>query len=120
MDKEQLDEGERLLAAATPGTWEVVECGYNERHENRGNVEIHVDHKARVARQRISEIADLGCPCSRCSHSVAPTDAEAHAIVWLRNNAEALIAAARERDALRAEVERCPHTCQFCQESPAL
>jgi hypothetical protein len=90
-----LDIGRRLLAGATPGPWQW-------RYES-GSIGLwgkdgpgSPDH---VLTPHVCEACEKsGESCLR------PHETDEVLIVWLRNNAEALLAAAEERDRLREAV----------------
>jgi hypothetical protein len=91
-----LDEGRRLLAGATPGPWAPDPWG--------------------IWQEAVGVL--------RLFDADAALGADADLIAWLRNNAEALIAAAEERDRLREALESAleretamnPCACPNCVE----
>lgn len=89
MNEETLDEGERLLAAASPGPWGA---GYWDGQHHVENDEVAVTGDL----PRVPDAAQAG--------------ANAEAIVWAVNTAPALIVAARlglERKTLAEDIARC-------------
>jgi len=57
--------------AATKGPWRAVECGYNLRHDDRGEVEVHTANSTII-------VADLDCGhCNK--NATVDSDFIAHA-----------------------------------------
>ena len=76
-----IDDLKRLHETMTGGEWRVQECGYNDRHESRGDLEVYAGDEP---------IALYGCPCSKCGGK--PLEANANGIAELRNRLPEIIA----------------------------
>jgi len=67
--------------AATKGPWRAVECGYNLRHDDRGEVEVHTANSTII-------VADLDC-----GHCNKNATVDSDFIAYARTDVPQLVAA---------------------------
>lgn len=99
LDAAEIAEGRRLLAAATPGPWAVT-----------------MDSDSWNDGAEYAEWVYGIAPILTADEWAEPQEANAGLIVWLRNHADALLAAAARAAALAREVERLRDQIERIQE----
>jgi hypothetical protein len=111
-----VEELERLLESASDGPWAYRPDEYDDWGVIRGAAKTvdWADYPVRphIARARHSDIQDEEYLAECRRNKIDPWAGDAKLIVWLRNHADTILAALKDRDVVLEEAAKVAESCQ--------